>query len=138
MTQPLTSKFSVFVPIEPRPASRPNVSRYGVRYSKNHTEYQQRFKAWLKDGAQTTFDWPYIEKQLCSVTVEFVSTKARTSKLTTPPYDIDNASKLILDCITTAGLIWYDDKTIVHLDARKRFAKDGETAGTYFTVKLED
>jgi Holliday junction resolvase RusA-like endonuclease len=99
-------------------------------------EYQQRFKEWLKDGAQTALDWPYIDKQLCSVTLEFVSTKARTSKLTTPPYDIDNASKLILDCITTSGLVWYDDKTIARLDARKRFAKEGETAGTFFTVDL--
>lgn len=100
-------------------------------------EYQHLFKKWLKDGAQTAFEWPYIAKQLCSVQVIFVSTRARTSKLTTPPYDIDNASKLILDCITSAELIWYDDKTIAHLDARKRFAEPNETAGTYFTVMLD-
>ena len=127
----------MFVPIEPRPASRPIVSRYGVRYSKHHTEYQQRFKAWLKD-AQTAYDWPYIGNQLCTVSVEFISTKARTSKLTTPAYDIDNACKLILDCITTAQLVWYDDKTVVDLHAYKRFAVPPEIAGTRFTIDLMD
>jgi len=133
-----TSKFDVFIPVEPRPASRPNVSRYGVRYSKNHVEYQHSFKAWLKDGAQTANDWPYIHKQLCVVELEFISTKARTSKLTTPPYDIDNASKLILDCITTAQLVWHDDKTVVGLHAFKRFAADDEQAGTNFSVYLKE
>jgi Holliday junction resolvase RusA-like endonuclease len=93
---------------------------------------------WLKEGAQAAYPWPYIDKQLCIVDLEFISTKAKTSKLTTPPYDIDNASKLILDCVTTAGLVWYDDKTIVGLNASKRFAQEGETAGTHFSVYLED
>lgn len=130
-----TSKelFSIFVPVEPRPASRPQVSRYGVRYSKHHMEYQHAFKQWLKTVQDA--GWPRIDKQLCEVELQFISTKAKSSRLLTPNYDIDNASKLILDCVTTSGLIWHDDKTIVKLIASKRFAVD-EQAGTHFTLLI--
>ena len=127
----------VFVPIEPRPASRPQVSRYGVRYSKHHMEYQHLFKEWLKT---TETPWVDIDKQLCMVILSFVSTKARTSKLVTPGYDVDNACKLIMDCITSSKLVWHDDKTVVGVSAFKRFSKGpDDPPGTHLSIfKLED
>ena len=139
MSQPkivLPAIVDVFIPIEPRPASRPQVSRYGVRYSKHHMEYQHLFKEWVKT---LETPWLFINKELCGVSLEFVSTKARTSKLTTPGYDVDNAIKLIMDCITSANLVWHDDRTVISIEASKRFSQgESDPPGTYLSIyKLE-
>ena len=136
--RPSTSNpFSIWVPLEPRPASRPIVSRYGTRYGKKHMQYQADFVQWIEEIRNET-EWSTINKELCSTQLEFVATKARTSKLHTPNFDIDNACKLILDCWTSSGLIWTDDKQVVTLCASKRFATPEEAAGTFFSVWLEE
>lgn len=113
------------------------MSRYGVRYSKRHVEYQQHFRAWVEDIKHET-EWPQIGRDLCGVELEFISTKARTSRILVPRYDLDNASKLILDCWTDTKLLWHDDNEIVHLASTKRFAEPDEASGTWFSVWLED
>lgn len=133
MTLGSTSEFTVFIPVEPAPASRPQVSRYGVRYAKSHQAYIQAFKTWMSSGANWE-EWPWLDKTLCEVDLQFYCTKPRTSKLQTPRYDIDNLVKLPLDCITDTGLIWHDDKQITTLTAYKAFAGPEEEAGTWLSV----
>ena len=125
--------FSVFVPLEPQPASRPIVSRYGTRYGKKHQAYVQQFTDWVA-AVQDDLEWQDTGKQLTSVLLTFYSTKAKTSKLTTPRYDVDNAIKLILDCMGNTGLVWHDDKYIKHIEATKRFRDPEEDAGTLFEL----
>ena len=121
------------MPIEPRPASRPIVSRYGVRYGKNHTLYQADFARWLTSIDDAT-EWPAIDRALVSVELEFVATKTKATRLTTPRFDIDNATKLNLDCWTSSGRLWVDDTQVIHLVASKRFTNPGEAPGTAFSV----
>ena len=132
-----TSKFSIWIDVEPAPASRPKVSRYGVRYAKSHMQYQHDFKKWYLGIAKDT-QWPRYGTALCEVSLDFIATKAKTSKLLTPRWDIDNAAKLTLDCFTSiaADTLWTDDVTISKLNLTKRFAGPDEAAGTLLRVGL--
>ena len=95
--------------------------------------YQSDFKKWIEEVHGST-DWPNLQVELISTQLEFISTKAKTSRLLTPNYDIDNAAKLILDCMTSSGLIWKDDKQVISLCATKRFADTDEQSGTYLSL----
>ena len=132
-----TSNFTLFIPVEPAPASRPKVSRYGVRYAKSHMQYQHDFRRWLEET--NTTDWPRVDKELVSVDLEYLCTKARTSRLITPRYDLDNLIKLTLDCFTSSKLLWADDVTVASITAHKRFrSPEDEEAGTWFSMSWPD
>ena len=75
----------------------------------------------------------FTEPAHISVGLEFVITRAKTSKLSRPIGDIDNYAKAILDAMTKKGF-WKDDVDIVTLAATKRFAEFGETAHTKITI----
>lgn len=124
---------SLFIPIEPAPASRPIVAKYGTRYSKSHMAYRDACDKYLAglDGLPP----PLMTEQL-TVTLLFRCTKARTSRLVTPRYDIDNLCKLPLDCMTSSGLFWRDDVQISQLLGVKRFRNETEEAGTKVLVDI--
>jgi Holliday junction resolvase RusA-like endonuclease len=111
----------VLFPVEPAPASRPRVAKFGVHYSKAHTAFVRKATPYAK-----THEGLYIPTGPVLVVVEFCSTKARTSKLHTPNYDIDNAVKLPLDVMTASGRFWKDDKQVAELVAGKRFKTPDE------------
>lgn len=118
------------LPVEPAPASRPKVSRFGVHYSKKHTEFVRRATPYAEAYTGT-----YIGTGSVAVVLEFVSTKAKTSKLLSPNYDIDNAAKLPLDVMTASGNFWKDDKQVTQLYAVKRFAASDEQPGVNIYYK---
>ncbi len=118
---------SLLFPLEPLPASRPRVTRWGTYIAKPYKKWLDAAGKYLKTVSVK------IPEGHLKVVVEFVCTKARTSKLTTPKGDIDNYAKAPLDAITHAGL-WVDDKWITELVARKRFAEPGEDAHTALHV----
>lgn len=119
---------SLVFPMEPLPASRPRVTRWGTYIAKP-------YKDWLADAAKylKTANTCIPAGRHLAVVVEVVCTRARTSKLSTPKGDIDNYVKAPLDAITHAGL-WQDDKWVTSLVASKRFAAEGELAHTSVTV----
>ena len=120
----------VLFPVEPAPASRPKVGKFGVHYSKAHTAFVRKAKPYAE-----THEGLYIGTGVILVVAEFVSTKARTSKLLTPNYDIDNAVKLPLDVMTASGRFWKDDKQVAELVAAKRFKTTDEDAGVLVYYK---
>jgi Holliday junction resolvase RusA-like endonuclease len=114
---------SIHFPLEPVPASRPRVSRWGTFYLKTYSEWMAKAKKLIGSGTLT-----FHEKTPLFVIVESVSTKARTSKLAYPRYDVDNTAKAVLDVVTKVSGWWYDDDQIVLLTSSKRFAAKGEAA----------
>jgi Holliday junction resolvase RusA-like endonuclease len=114
---------SIHFPLEPVPASRPRVTRWGTFYLKTYSEWMAKAKKLIGSGTLT-----FHEKTPLFVIVESVSTKARTSKLTYPRYDVDNTAKAVLDVVTKVSGWWYDDDQIVLLTSSKRFAAKGEAA----------
>lgn len=128
----MTTYNTLYVPVEPAPASRPKVNKFGVTYAKSHLAYVRAATPHI----QIITDLEYLEAGTLSVSLEFVCTKAKTSKLLTPRYDIDNLVKLPLDIMTKTGNFWRDDVQIAELFAAKRFALPDEQAGTTISYHL--
>lgn len=122
---------SFIFPIDPVPASRPRVTRWGTYHLKTYKNWLEAAGTYLKTtGAK-------IPEGRLHVALEFVCRKPKTTKLVTPKGDIDNYAKAPLDAITHAD-IWPDDKWIVSLYATKRFAELGEEPHTSLQVLLCD
>ncbi|CAD2254884.1 RusA family crossover junction endodeoxyribonuclease [Xanthomonas arboricola pv. juglandis] len=122
---------SFIFPIDPVPASRPRVTRWGTYHLKTYKTWLEAAGAYLKTTGVT------IPEGKLHVALEFVCRKPKSTKLVTPKGDIDNYAKAPLDAITHAG-IWPDDKWIESLYAIKRFAEPGEEPHTSLQVLLCD
>lgn len=107
------SKFVLLV--EPVPASRPRVTRWGVYYGKRYTQFRKDAEAVL-EGMELGEP---IDTEI-AVHLEFYCRRPKTTKRTTPRGDLDNLIKSILDsCV--AGGVFRDDDQITKLTARKMF-----------------
>ncbi len=118
-----------FMGVEPVPASRPRVSKWG-------TYYAATYKNWLKAAGLAIAKWNpgRVATGPLVLVMEVICTKARTSKLTFPRGDIDNFAKGPLDVITKSEKVWSDDNQVVGLIAFKRFAEPGEEPGTRIEI----
>lgn len=118
-----------FLGVEPVPASRPRVSKWG-------TYYAATYKNWLKAAGLAVAKWNpgRVARGPLVLVMEVVCTKARTSKLEFPRGDIDNFAKGPLDVITKSEKVWHDDNQVVGLIAFKRFAEPGEEPGTRIDI----
>ena len=125
------------IPVEPAPASRPKVGKYGVYYSKAHQRFRVEAKPWCDAWDAETY--PPIMEGPIAILVEVVCTKPRTGKLDAPRGDVDNFVKIPLDNMTQSGNFWKDDNQILILHTAKRYATAGEKAGVNIHWhKLED
>lgn len=115
--------------LQPVPASRPRVTRWGVYYGKT-------YKTWMKaaeeaiPAAESPMDGPL------EVWVRFVISKPKTSKREWPRGDVDNYEKSIYDALTKAGY-WHDDDQIVTAHIIKEFARDGEEPATHVHIEKQ-
>jgi Holliday junction resolvase RusA-like endonuclease len=118
---------------KPVPASRPKVARFGVYYPKSHTQREQYLNSVLPTflGNQSALDEP-VEVRILSVIPPY-----KTSDYPTARCDVDNLSKLPMDCMTKASF-WTDDSLVVALTSLKRFARPGEDPHTKIRIiKIE-
>lgn len=109
------------------PAPRPRVTRGGIAYM------PAAYKSWKRDFARCV---PYqLRTQYegavnvfidCMVCVpKSYSKKQRAAALdgfAWPSGDLDNSAKSVLDAMTEAG-VWKDDRQVVLLTVRKRYAE---------------
>lgn len=121
----------LYVPIDPVPASRPKVARYGTYYSKRHQQYIKDWTTWFSYAKPC---WFYLGTERLVVSLEFVCMKPKTTKRESPRHDIDNLVKLPLDCMTSSDIFWKDDVQIEYLFASKRFARQKEEPHTRIKV----
>lgn len=107
--------------LNPVPASRPRVTRWGVYYGKKYTEFR---KDAVKVVSVLPESLPDITLPLLGqleVSATFHVKKPKTSKLKHPRGDIDNYLKT-LDILN--GVVWKDDVQIVIIHGEKKWAKD--------------
>lgn len=109
--------------LDPVPASRPRVSKWGTYYGKRHKAFQSDAAAHLgtlrEDGI---LPQPPLSGGL-SVEVEFKVKRPKSTKLDRPRGDIDNYLKILFDCLT--GHLWEDDVLVEDVSATKEWAEEG-------------
>lgn len=98
--------------MEPVPASRPRVSKWGTYYGKRYTAFRKEAKAAFDAG-----DFGEPLSGPLSVHLEFYCKRPKTTKRTTPRGDIDNFMKGILD--SANGVLWEDDDQITKCSGKK-------------------
>lgn len=120
-----------FLSVNPVPASRPRVSKWGVYYGKHYT-------AWRKEAAQALalHESEHHFTEPLKVTLVHSVRKARTSKRLYPRGDVDNYDKATLDAITSHTDLWDDDDQVVELHSSKTFAKHEEDVGCYIRIEI--
>lgn len=104
------------LPLNPVPASRPRVSKWGTYYGKRHKAYRSKALALLnrmrdRDNLHNPLSGRLI------VWVLFEVERPRKTILEIPKPDIDNYLKLLLDCCT--GFLWDDDTQVEIVSSRK-------------------
>ena len=109
--------FSLFIPLNPVPASRPRVTRWGVYYGKNYATWMKQAEKVITESS-TTLSGPL------SVATELCVKKPKTSKRSFPRGDLDNYEKAIWDAITKKKY-WVDDDQIIESYSSKSFT-DGD------------
>lgn len=115
----------IFLDVEPTPASRPRVSKWGTFYGKNYERFRREVRDFLIDYEGLSTDTPLV------VLMEIIVTPPKTTKRDYPRGDVDNFAKGPLDSMTHSEKFWKDDDQILSLFVTKRFAEEGEAAGIH-------
>lgn len=121
----------------PVPASRPRVTKFTTYYPKAHMAH----KKFLEDALSAVEPLAFVGP--VSVKFKFVMPPYKTSDHPVHRADVDNLSKLPLDCMTDATVdgekegpkkFWIDDCFVVDLHSLKRFANEGEEPHTVVAI----
>lgn len=123
--------------LNPVPASRPRVTRWGTYYAKTYKNWRVQ----AHDVIPVNPGMP-LEGNL-SVDLKIIVTRPKTTKRRNPRGDIDNYAKAILDAITGEKKNpkgwWNDDDQITELNLIKRFAFPDEEPGYQISItEIED
>jgi Holliday junction resolvase RusA-like endonuclease len=119
------------IPLNPVPASRPKVPRYGKVY------YGKRYTQWRKDATVLVSEASSTRDSLLSATVVFAVERSKTGLLTSPVGDGDNYEKAVYDLLQ-AKKYMMDDRQIVEGHWIKTFVPYGEPGYTEIVLKELD
>ena len=112
-----------FFEIEPVPASRPRVTKWGTFYGKRYEKFRREMREVLRAYPEAPLDGPLF------IELAFFIPPPKTTKRGWPRGDIDNYIKGPLDSMTKHGGFYSDDDQIVFVTATKHFTKDDENNG---------
>ena len=121
-------KMELVIPLNPVPASRPRVGRWGVHYLKTYATWKKQAVLFLPDEDEPMFTGPL------AVLTEFIVKKPKTTKRAFPRGDTDNYEKAAWDAVTQCGAVWTDDDLILTNLSHKRFANEGEEPNTRLLI----
>jgi Holliday junction resolvase RusA-like endonuclease len=119
------TSFLLSFPLEPVPASRPRVTRWGAYYGKRYTSFRKQAELVIPE---VFTDQPLVGT--LEVLVTFFCKRPKTTKREEPRGDVDNYVKAILDSCN--GKVFEDDDQIKRITATKRWEdEDGARIELY-------
>jgi Holliday junction resolvase RusA-like endonuclease len=122
---------TLFLSVDPVPASRPRVTRWGTYYGKTY----ERFRRDVKDILNNIVDKnTQTDKPLFAI-IEVLKKPPKTVSRLYPRGDVDNYAKGPLDSMTTDGNFWNDDDQLISLYVTKRYTLPEEEEGIQITYK---
>lgn len=117
----------VTIGLDPVPASRPRVTKWG-------TYYTATYKKW-KEAAAKFFEKPeQVLTGPLAVELEVICKRPKKPTSEIPVGDVDNYAKAALDAVNDAQL-WEDDKQVTQLLVTKRYAEPGEAPRTIIQIR---
>lgn len=116
------------IPLNPVPASRPRVSKWGVHYAKTYAEWKRQARLHLPNHE------PVFPTGPLAVLSIFHVQPARTTKRDYPRGDNDNFVKAAWDAVTKSGGTWGDDDQVVVSMEVKRYITEKEEAHTEILI----
>lgn len=119
---------SLTIALNPVPASRPRVTKWGVHYQKTYATWKKQALHHLPHGG------PIFGDKHVAVLVEHIIKKPKTTKRTNPRGDTDNYLKASLDACTKCKGVWTDDDIVVLTIASKRFTEGDEEPRTEILI----
>lgn len=121
----LCSRPPVEIELNPVPASRPRVSKWGTYYGKTYNTWRKDAEKFVKTS-KAAATGPLI------VLVECFIKQPKTTKRSYPRGDVDNYAKAPLDKLNKHH--FEDDDQILGLWVTKAFVSTEEDAGTRITI----
>jgi len=137
-------QFSMFIPGQPEPMPRPKVSRIPYPHAYYPGKRNCSWKTWaesIRIHAKYMGRLPLDRWDAVSLKVIFIIqppdglAKKRRGYLVPKKPDLDNYVKLVMDQLTRVG-VFKDDNVVAHLDAKKLYAKEGETPGMWLRLEV--
>jgi Holliday junction resolvase RusA-like endonuclease len=122
---------SLILYLNPVPASRPRVSKWGTYYGKRYTQWRKDAEAIVPDQKKQKLTGPLF------VELDIISHRPRSTKRQWPLGDTDNYEKAVYDFLTRKGF-WKDDDQIVLGYTSKRYAEAGEKPRCEILIKEID
>lgn len=122
---------TLFLSVDPVPASRPRVTRWGTYYGKTYERFRREVKEILNDIVVKNTQ---INTPLFAI-IEVVKRPPKTVSRQYPRGDVDNYAKGPLDSMTTDGNFWKDDDQLIALYVTKRYTLPNEEEGILITYK---
>lgn len=107
--------------VNPVPASRPRVTRWGTYYGKNYEKFRREVRDQIHQHRGKPTGGAIV------ALIEVICPLPKTVQRNYPRGDVDNYAKGPLDSMTSQGSFWNDDDQIVLLEVVKRFVTEGET-----------
>jgi len=126
------------IPINPVPASRPRVSKWGCYYSKTYTAFRKAAPEAIEEAVRNSGvgrgDLPLSQTVECEFVFNFKQPKS--TKLEYPRADVDNCLKAIQDSIQ--DIILVDDNQITIVKGEKRWAETGQEGFIEMKLRIVD
>ena len=113
----------IYIPIQPKGAPRPRVTKFGTYNAKDYTDYKNVIGLAAKAKIKTPLDTPV------AINIEFFfeipnswsKKKKEAAGWHTSKPDIDNLIKGVLDGLN--GVAYADDMQVVNIAARKQYTR---------------
>lgn len=137
-------RLEITLPGKPHAQPRIKVGKYGAYYKKEHVQILNETIIYLQNTSKI-LQWKKTEKPVKVTIVSVCQAPSRLKKQVilsgkrlfkpTKP-DIDNYAKFVLDAITKADNIWFDDNQVVELVQRKFYAQPNEKPYTNIVIEI--